>query len=408
MTSGTPSSDGPKGVARDHKAEIVDRLYDVALDPIRLEELMQVWEGRIGILRQGHVKDVVPLDDPEIEAHLDRASIFLYRFVASREDGAYRSVLEDIPRSAAFLSDGGPILTGFNRPAAVAFGLRDGAALVDLPFEADDLDMLRDVIRKVASGRAERGVALRIRSSITGSPVIVRVGPVEGETAKPLALVMSTELVWPEGFEITVQEAFGLTAAEVEIVRGITLGLPVKDIAEARGRSAETVRTQLRSILAKTETHSQSELVRVVLGLMDVALMPSEGTPASARKGNLEPLVYQYVKAQDGRRLEFIEFGNPAGRRCRKGGPSAQSAGNRAGAGGLWAQRSAPQGGGSFAGGDGGLSGDSGLAWNPPCGGAGLGGGFALCAGGGCGASGSGRWHSWLCRATAFADGGAV
>jgi DNA-binding NarL/FixJ family response regulator len=87
--------------------------------------------------------------------------------------------------------------------------------------------------------------------------------------------VLSTELVWPEGFETTVQEAFGLTGAEVEIVRGITLGLPVKDIAEARGRSAETVRTQLRSILAKTETHSQSELVRVVLGLMDVALIPT-------------------------------------------------------------------------------------------------------------------------------------
>jgi pimeloyl-ACP methyl ester carboxylesterase/DNA-binding CsgD family transcriptional regulator len=157
-------------------------------------------------------------------------------------------------------------------------------------------------------------VTLRIRSSITGSPVIVRVGPVEGETAKPLALVMSTELVWPEGFEATVQEAFGLTLAEVEIVRGITLGLPVKDIAEARGRSAETVRTQLRSILAKTEAHSQSELVRVVLGLMDMALMPSEEAPAQARRGNLEPLVYQYVKAPDGRRLEFIEFGNPAGR----------------------------------------------------------------------------------------------
>jgi pimeloyl-ACP methyl ester carboxylesterase/DNA-binding NarL/FixJ family response regulator len=314
MTSDTPSSDRPKGVARDHKAEIVDRLYDVALDPVRLEDLMEVWEGRIGILRQGNVADVVPLDDPEIEAHLDRASIFLDRFVASREDGAYRSVLEDIPRSAAFLSDGGPVLAGFNRPAAVAFGLRDGAALADLPFEADDLDMLRDVIRKVASGRAERVVTLRIRSSITGSPVIVRVGPVEGETAKPLALVMSTELVWPEGFEATVQEAFGLTLAEVEIVRGITLGLPVKDIAEARGRSAETVRTQLRSILAKTEAHSQSELVRVVLGLMDMALMPSEEAPTQARRGNLEPLVYQYVKAPDGRRLEFIEFGNPAGR----------------------------------------------------------------------------------------------
>lgn len=314
MTTGTPPSDGPKRVERDHKAEIVDRLYDVALDPIRLEDLMQVWEGRIGVLRQGHVGEVVPLEDAELEAHLDRATIFLDRFVASREDGAYRSVLEDIPRSAAFLSDGGPVLAGFNRPAAVAFGLQEGAGLADLPFEADDLDTLRSVILKVASGRAERVMTLRIRSSITGSPVIVRVGPIEGETAKPLALVMSTELVWPEGFEVTVQEAFGLTAAEVEIVRGITLGLPVKDIAEARGRSAETVRTQLRSILSKTETHSQSELVRVVLGLMDVALMPSEGAPAVARKGNLEPLVYQHIKGPDGRRLEFIEFGNPAGR----------------------------------------------------------------------------------------------
>ena len=70
MTSGTPSSDGPKGVARDHKAEIVDRLYDVALDHIRLEELMQVWEGRIGILRQGHVKDVVPLASKFIADHV--------------------------------------------------------------------------------------------------------------------------------------------------------------------------------------------------------------------------------------------------------------------------------------------------------------------------------------------------
>ncbi len=67
---------------------------------------------------------------------------------------------------------------------------------------------------------------------------------------------------------------------------GITLGLPLRDIAEARGRSVETVRTQVRSILAKTETHSQSELVRVVLGLMDVALMPAAGGagPATARR----------------------------------------------------------------------------------------------------------------------------
>ena len=297
-----------------HRAQIVDRLYDVALDPIRLEALVDLWEGHIGPTRLDDGLTVAPMDDPEFEVHLDRASIFLDRYEATRVDGAFRSILEDIPRSAAFLANDLSVIVSFNRPAAVAFGLREGAVIADLPFEPDDIETLRGIIYRVASGRAERVVTLRIRSSITGSPVIVRLGPVEGEAERPLALVMSTELVWPDGFEDIVQEAFGLTSAEVEIVRGIALGLPVKDIAESRGRSQETVRTQLRSILAKTETHSQSELVRVVLGLMDVASMSTEAVTAVALTGDLDPLAFQELTAPDGRRLEWIEFGSPTGR----------------------------------------------------------------------------------------------
>ena len=218
-----------------YRAEIVDRLYEVAVDPIRLEDLMKVWEVAHAPLRTGPVEDAIELDDAEIEAHLRRATVFLDRFEATRGEAVYRSVLEDIPRSAAFLSDGSAAIAAFNRPASIAFGLRDGAQLADLPFDAQDISLLRGVIYKVASGHAERVVTLRIRSSTTGSPVIVRIGPIASDNAKPLALVMSTELVWPEGFEVTVQEAFGLTVAEVEIVQGMTLGQPIKDIAEARG-----------------------------------------------------------------------------------------------------------------------------------------------------------------------------
>lgn len=291
------------------RAQIVDRLYEVALDPIRLEDLLEVWECHVAPHRAGRA---APIEDAEIEAHLARATVFLDRFEATRQ-GGQRTVLEEIPRSAAFLSDGGAGIAGFNRPAAVAFGLKEGARLTDLPFEPEDTELLRAQIRKVAGGQAERVVTLRIRSRITGGPVIVRVGPVESDRKKPLALVVSTELVWPEGFALTVQEAFGLTLAEVEIVQGITLGLPVKDIAEARGRSPDTVRTQLRSILAKTETHSQSELVRVVLGLMDVAQMPTGGLVPLPRTHGLDAVPFQTLIAPDGRRLDYIEFGQPGG-----------------------------------------------------------------------------------------------
>lgn len=300
-------------IAREHRGEILGRIYDVALDPSRLEALIDCWEALFSATRNGPVETAVPLDDADLDAHLRRAAIFLDRSQASRESGAYRSVLADIPRSAAFLCDGGPGIAAYNRPAAVAFGLRETSQMADLPFEAEDIDLLRRVCHQVMSGRTEQAMTLRIHSKVTGGPVIVRVGPVDGQGTKPLALVMSTEQVWPLGFETTIQAAFGLTQAELEIVRGVTLGQSLREIAEARGRSTETVRTQMRSILAKTETHSQAELVRVMLGLMDLAMMPTEESAPEVVQGSLDPQVFQHIRGPDGRRLEWIEFGNPSG-----------------------------------------------------------------------------------------------
>ena len=299
-------------VALQNRDEILSHLYDVALEPACLEALIDCWEAHFGPTRIGPPTSADILNDPVLNAHFCRAGAFLERYHASHDTGGYRSVLADIPRSAAFLCDGGPGIAAFNRPAAMAFGLREASGMADLPFEAEDIDLLRRVCHQVVSGRVEQAMTLRIHSKITGGPVIVRVGPVEGQGTKPLALVMSNEQVWPLGFETTIQAAFALTQAELEIVRGVTLGQALREIAEARGRSTETVRTQMRSILAKTETHSQAELVRVMLGLMDVAMMPSEEAPVVAQ-GNLDPQVFQHLRGADGRRLEWIEFGNPSG-----------------------------------------------------------------------------------------------
>ena len=129
MTDQGDTDEASAGSERVFRAEIVDRLYDVALDPIRLEELVDVWEGRLGRLdtRPGAGE---PLEDPDIEAHVRRATVFLDRYEATRGAEARRSVLEQVPRSAAFLSDGGPQIAAFNRAAAVAFGLREEAPLL--------------------------------------------------------------------------------------------------------------------------------------------------------------------------------------------------------------------------------------------------------------------------------------
>ena len=199
-----PPDPGPDpGRERDLKAEIIDRLYDVALDPIRLGELLEVWEDRMAPLRDSGLPGA-QADDPGLEAHLIRASAFLDRYEPVEVPPGYRAILDDIPKSAAFVSDGGPMITAHNRAASIAFGLDHGAAFADLPFDPEDIETLRSVVRQVAAGAgagASGGklTSLRLRSAVSGGPVIVRVSPVQDSANRSLALVLSTELVWPQG-----------------------------------------------------------------------------------------------------------------------------------------------------------------------------------------------------------------
>lgn len=60
---------------------------------------------------------------------------------------------------------------------------------------------------------------------------------------------------------------FGLTPAECRIATLLAEGLSLKQIAQVQGTQHETVRKQLRSIMQKTSTNRQPELIRLLLHL---------------------------------------------------------------------------------------------------------------------------------------------
>jgi DNA-binding CsgD family transcriptional regulator len=62
-------------------------------------------------------------------------------------------------------------------------------------------------------------------------------------------------------------EAFELTPAEADLAADLLAGLSVREIAANSGRSIATVRTHLASLLGKTGTARQSELVRLLMRL---------------------------------------------------------------------------------------------------------------------------------------------
>jgi DNA-binding CsgD family transcriptional regulator len=59
--------------------------------------------------------------------------------------------------------------------------------------------------------------------------------------------------------------SYELTRSEAELAHALTLGASLDDVANRRGVSRNTVKAQLHSIFAKTETNRQSELVSLLL-----------------------------------------------------------------------------------------------------------------------------------------------
>jgi DNA-binding CsgD family transcriptional regulator len=58
--------------------------------------------------------------------------------------------------------------------------------------------------------------------------------------------------------------AFGLTRAEARIAIALSNSPGVADAAYALGLSPNTVKTTLQRVFAKTDTHHQAELVRLL------------------------------------------------------------------------------------------------------------------------------------------------
>jgi DNA-binding CsgD family transcriptional regulator len=82
--------------------------------------------------------------------------------------------------------------------------------------------------------------------------------------AQSLALLLGRNISLSEGAEQTLMNRFRLTSAEAALAREIAAGKSNELIAEQRQVSRETVRTQVRSIYAKTQVRQRAELVTLV------------------------------------------------------------------------------------------------------------------------------------------------
>ena len=243
--------------------EVIDRLYEVAMDPSRYEDLLDQWESMIRPLREGANGTLINVHlDAEYASHFSRADKFLEKLDDNSDQVNH---LSHVDKSAAFLIGRDLRLIDVNKAARSVFSIQTGNKLSDLPIDADDLRALENQTAAMLMSNRDVPAILRARLLDSQRLVIFQLQTLRQDDAPPLVVAISSEVSWPDGFDELLNTAFSLTNAEVDIVRALTECLSLREIAEARKRSIDTVRAQLKSVLGKTETRSQTELVRLAL-----------------------------------------------------------------------------------------------------------------------------------------------
>jgi DNA-binding CsgD family transcriptional regulator len=204
-----------------------------------------------------------------LRPHLARSSL-LSSLMHLREARFAVETLERIGVPAAVLSRSGRLLAANGLIASlIPTALQDKRERVR--FSSRNADRRLEEI--LAGGPALGGGSVPVAGEVGGLPMIVHFLPVAGvahdvfQSAGWLMLLTTVSAPGPTTSH-TVGALFDLTPAEARVASTFVEGGSPQEIAAGLGTSVETVRTHLKSILQKTGTHRQSELMRLLVGIV--------------------------------------------------------------------------------------------------------------------------------------------
>lgn len=308
---------------------LIERIYQLALEPEAYDDFMEQWDDQVArsMDRLGRLRDTTPqavMEQAGIRAHFDRVSELLGALPAPRADGAPAVADDAAPdqgvrieidangrirrvndMAARLLACGDEmvgsfigqaaheVLADFVDPADLA-RLRAMAPTPHRPDAGDAPVLLRiTACADTAVDSASRFLVARMRPGLAGDG--------------PLIVLTDAAPVWPEGMEELLADTFDFSPAESAVAAALFRGQDAETIAENRGSKVSTVRTQIKSLLAKSGAHGRIELLRILYTLTRFAKRQDD----SATQDVASDRTVFYIR---GREIEVITHGPETGR----------------------------------------------------------------------------------------------
>lgn len=295
----------------DRSRDLVDTLYETSVKPERLLALIEEWNACIvGDDPGAAIRGGEYCTEPFVR-HVERALSILDE-LGALEFRRLDDLLAGMSTAAMILTDVGVVVAA-NEPARGAFGLYPGCSIDMMPIARPELGDFADRVATVASASRRIDDVVVLQPQGRAASVLVHLATLGAGDSQRYALAVSTEHVWSDAAGDVLARLFKLTPSETALAGALTAGQSIRDIARSTGRTEGTMRSQLHSVLLKTETRGQGELVRLA-----AALLQSTGLSRALRaRDGPEPGAERQLRSirlQDGRRLAVMRFGDPAGK----------------------------------------------------------------------------------------------
>lgn len=246
---------------RGQSIDIVAAAYRALHEGEGFDALIREWQARL---------DAMPLEAIEMD-EAGAAQFAALRDLIERVPqpagiaGVFRAIA-DAPGAAIVLSPNLTVIAANEAGQhyfATTLGSRPDFAFLD--------DQGRDTLHELVRASQQRG---------NRSQAIVRIFPARGPEGlaecflirgenvdRDLVALRALGMDWQPSVDSSLQQAFGLTGGECHIARLLFELADLAQVAEARGTSIRTVRTQLHQIFQKTGCGSQVDLFRMLAAM---------------------------------------------------------------------------------------------------------------------------------------------
>lgn len=297
--------------------DLTAKAYDAVADPRKLDQFFAAWDLYMEqCLADERSKELDQLNDPAIHAHFQRG-VELFKQIG-RRPAAFdpQAYVDNLPGPALVLEGRGNVVA---RKLVSQTAEKPWRTLLDVPIDEEARSRIRQWI---VSDQKTRSPFVFVPCFWDDSEVKTCLLAMEIDAPSNQKqnadqthfLISSVDLAMDKSATDAFAKAYDLSEAEAKIAMLLSQGLAPEKIAKNRGVSINTIRSQLRGVLSKTNAWGIQDLVRLCCSFAAQYHQMQKPLIADGSRAPKDDCIRECIfELPDGRNLSYLDMGAPNG-----------------------------------------------------------------------------------------------